>query len=137
MPGLDVSETMSRAASSIALGLALVGCDNDAAPKGEGSTTAGARMLAEISKVPVGTVPPGYTRFEFDDGSWIAIRGIDSHRDPDGGTVAVVTDSGDSAVFFTHVCGSGPTPLESLISSAESAPMALEKLQASANEHKR
>lgn len=100
---------MKRVVCSITLGLALAGCDKDAAPNGEGSTAAGVRMLTEISKIAVGTVPTEYTRFEFNDGSWIAMKGIDSHGDPDGGTVAVVTNTGDSAVFFTHVCGPGPT----------------------------
>lgn len=128
---------MKKPVSSIAFVLALAGCDHGAAPKGDGSAVAGERMLTEISHVSIGTVPPGYTRFDFDDGSWLAMKGIDSHGDADGGTVAVVTNAGDSAVFFTHVCGPGPTPLETLIPPAESAPMALDGLRASTKEYKR
>ena len=94
-------------------------------------------MLAEISKIPAGTVPPGYRRFDMKDGSWIALRGIDSHSTPDGGTVGVVTNTGEVAVFFTHVCGPGPAPLEFLFSSTESASKALDSLRTSAKEYKR
>jgi len=94
-------------------------------------------MFSEISKSPAGTVPPGYTRFEMKDGGWLALKGIDSHSTPDGGTVGVVTNAGEAAVFFTHVCGPGPTPLGFLFSSTESASKALESLRTSAKEYKR
>lgn len=120
----------------IVLSLCLAGCDRDAAPKGEGSITAGDAMFSEIAKIPCGTVPPGYTRFDFKDGSWIAVRGIDSHNSPDGGTVGMVTNAGESAVVFTHVCGAGPTPLAGLMSSqAESASKALASVRASFKEY--
>jgi hypothetical protein len=120
----------------IVLALCLIGCDRDADPKGEGSTSAGEEMFAEIANVPSGSVPPGYTRFDFEDGSWIAVRGIDSHKSPDGGTVGMMTNTGESAVIFTHVCGPGPTPLEGLIPDAESASKALASVRASSKEYK-
>ena len=122
---------------SIALGLTLAGCDRDSPPEGEGSFDAAQRLLTEISDVSTGTVPPGYLRVDFGDGTWIAMKGIDSHNDPEGGTVAVVSDDGDAAVFFTHVCGPGPTPLESLVPPADTARMALQELRASMEEFKR
>ena len=94
-------------------------------------------MLSEISRAPTGTVPPDYVGIVLKDGSWIAIKGIDSHSTPDGGTVGVVTSTGEAAVFFTHVCGPGSTPLEGLITSRDSAAKALESLRASATEYKR
>ena len=127
---------MKKAAWIMIFALPLVGCDGDAAPEGEGSIVAGERMLEEISKVSVGTVPPGYTRFNFDDGSWIAIKGIDSHGGPDGGTVGLVTNEGESAIFFTHVCGPGATPLEGIVPSAESASMALDRMRATKKEYR-
>ena len=121
------------------MALCVVGCDRDAAPRGEGSAAAGQAMFVEIAKVPAGTVPPGYLRINFKDGTWIAARGIDSHGDPDGGTVGTVTNAGEAAVFFTHVCGPGPSPLEFLFTNSESASRALEALRASsiAQEFKR
>jgi hypothetical protein len=49
----------------------------------------------------------------------------------------MVTNAGESGVFFTHVCGPGPTPLESIIFPADSAHQVLEKLRASTTEQER
>lgn len=121
------------------LALCAVGCDRDAAPAGEGSTAAGKAMFTEIARSATGTVPPGYFRIECGDGSWIAARGIDSHDNPEGGTVGVVTNTGEAAVFFTHVCGPGPDPLVSLFTDTKSSRGALESLRVSstATEFKR
>lgn len=94
-------------------------------------------MFAEMAKAPAGTVPPGYMRVDCDDGSWIAVKGIDSHENADGGTVGMITSSGESAVFFTHVCGPGPTPLEGLFKTTESSRKALESVRASTKEYQR
>lgn len=93
------------------------GCRQDAAPAGEGSYAAAKRLSAEIAAVPPGTVPPGFSRFECQDGSWIAGKGIDSHQSPDGGTAALVTSTGASAIVFTHICGPGDIPLSGLFGS--------------------
>ena len=94
----------------------LVGCRSDAPPEGEGSYKAAARIVDELVAIkargPSTPLPTGFYKFTFKDGSWCIATGIDSHNSPDGGTVGILTSSGDTAIFFMHVCGPGPTPFE-------------------------
>ncbi|MBK1882572.1 hypothetical protein JIN85_09100 [Luteolibacter pohnpeiensis] len=113
----------------------LVGCNQDHAPKGEGSAAEGKQMLLEMKQAPVGSVPPGYVKFNLQDGSWLAMRAVDSHSSADGGTLGIVTDKGAIAVFFTHICGPGSTPLESFLSDADSAADVLNQLRATEKEY--
>jgi hypothetical protein len=87
----------------------------DAAPRGEGSYVAAARIHSELLRMkgalPDPRLPDGYHRFNHDDGTWYAATGIDSHSSPDGGTVGILTSDGQIAIFFTHVCGAGEMPL--------------------------
>jgi hypothetical protein len=114
---------MKKACSATLMFLILLlstSCRRDAAPAGEGSYAAAKVLLAEIAGVPPGTMPPGFIRFECQDGSWIAGKGIDSHHGPDGGTAALVTSTGESTIVFTHICGPGDIPLSGLFETSGS-----------------
>jgi hypothetical protein len=87
----------------------------DADPAGEGSYEAAARIHQDLERMradlPEPPLPRGYFQFTNRDGSWYAATGIDSHSSPDGGTVGILTSTGEIAIFFTHVCGPGDMPL--------------------------
>ena len=97
----------------------------DHPPQGEGSYEAAARILQELEalgqdreRLQKDRLPDGWYHFAYNDGSWYIAKGIDSHDEPDGGTVGVLTSNGDFGVFFTHICGRGPMPVEFSGSSA-------------------
>jgi hypothetical protein len=86
----------------------------DPAPRGEGSYRDAKRIikrLAELDFSAVAAQPPkGYYYLQGMDGFGYIATGTDSHQ-PGGGTMGILFEGGSAFVFFTHVCGSGPTPL--------------------------
>ena len=87
----------------------------DEPPRGDGSYRTADRILRELAEIkgrnPSDALPSGYHRFTYDDGSWYVAVGTDSHSEPDGGTLGILTSDGEMGVFFTHVCGGGEMPV--------------------------
>jgi len=118
---VELKKPILRIWSIVALAVTLAGAIFfgpryfDQPPRGEGSYRAADRILRELAEIkgrnPADALPIGYHRFTYDDGSWYVAVGTDSHSEPDGGTLGILTSDGDMGVFFTHVCGGGEMPV--------------------------
>ena len=100
----------------IAIPMALLLSSCDPAPEGEGSYREEKKIKKVLSSLdandPKQELPDGYYRRKTGDGSPYIITGTDSHKG--GGTVGILFADGTIVTHFCHVCGPGPTPLESI-----------------------
>lgn len=129
----------------IAVAIIVIGCAIvfgpryfDQPPKGEGSYRAAERISRELATIkgkPLSDdLPQGYYRFTYDDGSWYVATGTDSHDGADGGTLGILTSDGDTAVFFTHICGKGEMPVTFFEKSPKEV---IQQLRSTGKEYKR
>ena len=88
----------------------------DPAPEGEGSYSEAAVILAELEELAldakVESLPEGCYRMDKLDGFYYYVIGTDSHKGGGGGTMGIKFPDQSIYIFFGHVCGEGPTPLE-------------------------
>jgi hypothetical protein len=74
---------------------------------GDGSTWLARRWVkrfADVDSVPEAVERYQVARREFPDGSWIFGIAVGSHGNPFGGTVVTKDSTGQTSVFFGHVC---------------------------------
>ena len=86
----------------------------DPAPEGEGSYSEAAVILAELEELALDaeSLPEGCYRMGKLDGFHYYVIGTDSHKGDGGGTMGIKFPDQSIHLFFGHVCGEGPTPLE-------------------------
>jgi len=99
----------------LAIPLAFLLSSCDPASKGEGSYKEEKIIMKVLSSLdandPNEELPDGYYRMKTGDGEPFIITGTDSHKG--GGTIGILFSDGTIFTHFCHICGPGPTPLES------------------------
>ena len=91
--------------------------NRDEAPDGEGSFREAHEIYAALAAIDPSesedNLPDKFYRFEYDNGFSYIATGTDSHLPGGGGgTIGLLFADGSRHIFFGHVCGPGPTPLE-------------------------